>query len=62
MNKTKDLIVKSGLTLWKSSKGTDHLRWNVNAVVDGKTYPVLKGLDDFLAYKALKIVPQVVKN
>ena len=62
MDKTKDLILKSGISLWKSDKGTDHLRWNVNAVVDGKTYPILKGLDDFLAYKNLKIVPQIVKN
>lgn len=62
MKKTKQLIIKSGLKLWKSEKGTDHLRWNVNALVDGKTYPVLKGLDDFLAYKNLKIVPQIIKN
>lgn len=63
MQKTKSLIEKSGLTLWKSDKGTDHLRWNVNALApDGKTYPVLKGLDDFLAYKHLKIVPQIKKS
>ncbi len=62
MNKTKDLILKNGLSLWKSEKGTDHLRWNVDAVVDGKKYPVLKGLDDFLAYKNVGIVPRIVKN
>ena len=61
MEKTKKIIQNSGLNLWKSPKGTDHARWNVNVEIDGEKVPLLKGMDDYLAYKNLGIIPQIKK-
>ena len=63
LNKAKEKVLKAGLKLWKSpNTGLDHLRWETRVEMvlkDGtkEVKPLLKGLDDYLAYKRLGIVP-----
>ena len=65
LEKAKEKVKKAGLKLWKSPQtGCDHLRWNTKVVTvldDGskETKDLLKGLDDYLAYKNLGIVPML---
>ncbi len=65
MERCKAIIKQAGLELWITDKGNDHLRWNTSVTVtvngESKSYPLLKGLDDYLAYKKLGIVPEVKK-
>lgn len=65
MERAKEMIKDAGLKLWVSDKGNDHLRWNTMVTITengvSKTYPLLKGLDDYLAYKNLGIVPVIKK-
>lgn len=61
MEKTKKMIEDTGLKLWRSPKGTDHARWPIYAEVNGEKIPCLKGMDDYLAYKHLGIVPEIKK-
>lgn len=66
MEITKGIIKKEGMTLWQSQKtGKDHIVWNTNVVVKGpdgkeRKLSLLKGLDDYLAYMKLKIIPHVI--
>ena len=66
MERTKSIINSSGLELWKSKKtGKDHIVWNTDVVVKGANgkeskLSLLKGLDDYLAYMKLRIIPHVV--
>lgn len=65
MEKCKQIIKNAGLDLWVSPNGSDHLRWNTFVTVNKngvkENLPLLKGLDDYLAYVKLGIVPVVKK-
>ena len=68
MDRTKAMIRAAGLELWRSDKGSDHFRWNTMVDIPDpeckgctKRKPLLKGLDDYLAYKYKKVVPHIVK-
>ena len=50
--KTRDIINKSGMEY-------KMMEWNPTVDIDGNTYDVLKGLDDFLAYIKKGIIPKI---
>jgi len=54
MEKTEKLIKNCGLA-YKAAN------WNTTAVIDGKKYDVLKGMDDYFAYIYAGIVPKIKK-